>query len=709
VNRFINTEMADSSATNNVWGGWLNQAKEFAEKAKQMAEVGAKMAQERAAILAEKAVEMRQNYDMEVATSVLMNTMGSPALNRDSTPQKNKNVNKELDLIYVTQNIIAMAHPVDPKSPSSSSGEGGNDINMVASFLHKRHPGKFMIWNISEEVYDYSKFEDQVLEYKFPGHPAPPLGLLFKICSSIESWLDADDDNVAVVHCLTGKGRTAAMIACVLTWIGEFTSPMESLQYIADRRKMTVENLTIPSQRRYVQYFSNMLDGVRPRAEPLLLRRIIINSIPVFGTLGEDHPNSEGCCPYLQLFKNGKLIATAAPCSLSDGTHSDQANKPSLRWINAEEGSMSFTVDVPIQGDVLLRCRHVSATGVRVSMFRAGFHTGYVPSGVLRLTKAQLDGSNTDLRFDDKFFIDLIFATADSKQAEESTLTDASVSTDKYEATIHKDTRFWDTISARKNKSRKRKSRKFVSSQQEKFSLLGDEPSASPSSSSFVDSLSFLARASATSDTHASSASGLADMDLIKQLASAEDSDPEDAGGPDMDMSSDWVSPPTTDAVAATDTDTDADADADVGTSSGVHDGNYTEMGERGEGSAAADAQVVVVDHVNTTHSNGISSNGSSSSSDNTSSSSSSSSAETSKSELQALADLEKELGLSDLNLFTGDSSPEYRSKSALESGSDGSGSGSGTTPKGGVNDDDSENYEDLDELEQYLQSLSSS
>ena len=130
-----------------------------------------------------------------------------------------------------------------------------------------------------------------------------------------------------------------------------------------------MENLTIPSQRRYVQYFSNMLDGVKPRAEPLLLRRIIINSIPIFGTLGDDHPDSLGCCPYLQLFKNGKLIATAAPCSLSDSIGAGAKSKPSLRWIKAEEGSMSFTVDVPIQGDVLLRCRHVSVTGTVIYLY----------------------------------------------------------------------------------------------------------------------------------------------------------------------------------------------------------------------------------------------------------------------------------------------------------------------------------------------------
>ena len=80
---------------------------------------------------------------------------------------------------------------------------------------------------------------------------------------------------------------------------------------------------------------------------------------------------------------------------------------------------MSFTVDIAIQGDVLLRCRHVTPKGERVSMFRAGFHTGYAPAGVLRLTKVQLDGANTDDRFDEHFFIDLIFAIADSKQTEE--------------------------------------------------------------------------------------------------------------------------------------------------------------------------------------------------------------------------------------------------------------------------------------------------
>lgn len=74
---------------------------------------------------------------------------------------------------------------------------------------------------------------------------------MFKICSSIENWLIADEDNLAVIHCLTGKGRTGTVIACYLAWVGLFPNALESLEYVAEKRNSSVEKLTIPSQRRY--------------------------------------------------------------------------------------------------------------------------------------------------------------------------------------------------------------------------------------------------------------------------------------------------------------------------------------------------------------------------------------------------------------------------------------------------------------------------
>ncbi|CAN0422503.1 unnamed protein product, partial [Laminaria digitata] len=106
-------------------------------------------------------------------------------------------------------------------------------------------------------------FSWKVLEFRFPGHPAPPLGMLFKMCTSIESWLGADPKNVAAVHCLTGRGRTSTVLACYLAWVGEVSTPTEAVQHVASCKGIAMERLTIPSQRRYLSYFSSVMEGVR--------------------------------------------------------------------------------------------------------------------------------------------------------------------------------------------------------------------------------------------------------------------------------------------------------------------------------------------------------------------------------------------------------------------------------------------------------------
>lgn len=374
------------------------------------------------------------------------------------------------DLCYITDRLISSAFPVD----RTKSSMKGNDLDVVAALLRHRHPGHYMVWNISEDSYEYGNFEDQVLEFRFPGHPAPPLGMLFKICTAIESWLVADPLNVALVHCLTGKGRTATVIACFLAWVGDCGNPTAGLQWVAQRQGSDPDRLTVPSQRRYMEYFANMLDGARPRGEPLVLRRVIMNGIPSFGLDAPPHAGSSsssaadgsGCCPYIQLFKNGRLIFTTAATAASvKDTGSDGAKKAdeesALTWIYTSDESVSFTVDCAMQGDVLLRCRHLGANGERQSMFRAAFHTGYVPCGVLRLGKSELDGASNDDRFGDDFFLDLIFSTVDgpsdipsplSKKGgvEEGGVVVDPDAAEAYDAMLHRDARFWDELAERK-------------------------------------------------------------------------------------------------------------------------------------------------------------------------------------------------------------------------------------------------------------------
>mmetsp|Transcript_12095 Transcript_12095/g.18274 ORF Transcript_12095/g.18274 Transcript_12095/m.18274 type:complete len:636 (-) Transcript_12095:141-2048(-) len=517
MNTYIHTccgTMSGSSSTN-MWG-WLEQASSQAKDLMSQAQEGINE-------LSKQAVEIQKNYEAERQASIRKATESNTSLKPAQSAPREPVKLEDLDFTYVTENVVGMGFPFDPAKRKNNRG---NRVDDVADYLRRSHGGHFMIWNISEDTYDYSMFADQVLEYKFPGHPAPPLGLMFKMCTSMESWLDADSRNIAVVHCLTGKGRTAVVLACVLTWIGEFSSPMESLSYVADRKGLTVDTLTIPSQRRYIQYFSNVLDGVRPRAEPLLLRRVIMNGVPRYGGEGD----AAGCCPYLQLFKNGRIIANAviaAPAS------SESTKSQDVRWLNCTEGSVSFQVDCMVQGDLLLRCRHLEvASGARVSMFRTAFHTGYVPSGVLRLTKAQLDGPNTDDRYGDDFFIDLIFAPVErsseaSKSGESGKTSDSGISldpafSDKFEQMLHRDTRFWESVSARKARAKRRKSRKFVSESAEKFSIFDDIPNRSTQlREEDEDEVVFSAQLSSS----AAGAGGISDDDLIKQLAEAENDD----------------------------------------------------------------------------------------------------------------------------------------------------------------------------------------
>lgn len=47
---------------------------------------------------------------------------------------------------------------------------------------------------------------------------APPLPLVSDFCHQVADWLQKDPQNIAVVHCKAGKGRTGTMICCYLVY-----------------------------------------------------------------------------------------------------------------------------------------------------------------------------------------------------------------------------------------------------------------------------------------------------------------------------------------------------------------------------------------------------------------------------------------------------------------------------------------------------------
>jgi hypothetical protein len=198
--------------------------------------------------------------------------------------------------------------------------------------------------------------------------------------------------------------------------------------------------------------------------------------------------------------------------------------------------------------------------------------------------------------------------------AQPSVLPEAT-STDKFELTLHRDAKFWDSVASRKQKAKRRKARKFVSAQQEQFSIDDGGKGGAETEVDFY---------AAFGGEKGAPVSGLSDMDLIQQLAELEGGE---TGG--------------------------KSEGAGVGVGTGAQPGESGSL----EGSV---------------HGSG---------------SSASVSATASNSELQALEDLEKELGLDSFALFSGGGAQEDKGDKGDKAGP--------------VVDDD-----DLDELEMYLNSL---
>ena len=205
-----------------------------------------------------------------------------------------------LDLTYITDRIIGLfffgsfflishllisIHHTAMGFPSEGvEGTYRNPIEEVAAMLDTYHAGHYTIYNLAGRDYDYTRFGSRVNSWcGFPDHHPPPLGLLVRILLHMHDWLRSDARNVAVVHCLAGKGRTGTVIASYLLVAGLFASARDALSYFALKRSSCNNGVTVPGQRRYVAYVADVL--ARPALPPLrrvwLLRAVVLRGVPV--------------------------------------------------------------------------------------------------------------------------------------------------------------------------------------------------------------------------------------------------------------------------------------------------------------------------------------------------------------------------------------------------------------------------------------------
>ena len=158
-----------------------------------------------------------------------------------------------LDLTYIIPGrIIAMSYP-------SHGFERlyRNSIDKVADFLNQKHRDKYFIINTSERAtYDAQRyFGGRVTNYHWPDHHGPPFTFLYQIAHQGYDWLKADPENVLIVHCNSGKGRTGTAICAVLLFMGYFENVDKCLKFYGHMRFTCGKGVSQPCQLRYLYYF----------------------------------------------------------------------------------------------------------------------------------------------------------------------------------------------------------------------------------------------------------------------------------------------------------------------------------------------------------------------------------------------------------------------------------------------------------------------
>jgi phosphatidylinositol-3,4,5-trisphosphate 3-phosphatase/dual-specificity protein phosphatase PTEN len=217
----------------------------------------------------------------------------------------------DLDLAYILPSVIAMGYPAEGKESLFR-----NPMEQVVWFFEKYHKDSYRIYNLcSERSYPANRFNGCFARYPFDDHNACPMEMLLAICedihdfvtkrshpslmSSAKSALDAPLDllqqrngNVVAIHCKAGKGRTGLVICCYLLYAGICATAEEALKLFGDRRTKDGKGVQIPSQKRYIGYFEQLLylyHGYIP-ATRLIVQSLTLSTTPRFDADGGSDP-----------------------------------------------------------------------------------------------------------------------------------------------------------------------------------------------------------------------------------------------------------------------------------------------------------------------------------------------------------------------------------------------------------------------------------
>ncbi|XP_048200743.1 tensin-1 isoform X8 [Perognathus longimembris pacificus] len=323
----------------------------------------------------------------------------TPNLQPQLQPIRNMSVSRtvedscELDLVYVTERIIAVSFPSTANEDNFRS-----NLREVAHMLKSKHGGSYLLFNLSERRPDITKLHTKVLEFGWPDLHTPALEKICSVCKAMDTWLNADPHNVVVLHNKGNRGRIGVVIAAYMHYSNISASADQALDRFAMKRFYEDKIVPIgqPSQRRYVHYFSGLLSGsIKMNNKPLFLHHVIMHGIPNFESKG-------GCRPFLRIYQAMQPVYTS-------GIYNIPGDSQTSICITIEPGLL-------LKGDILLKCYHKKfRSPARDVIFRVQFHTCAIHDLGVVFGKEDLDDAFKDDRFPEYGKVEFVFSYGPEK------------------------------------------------------------------------------------------------------------------------------------------------------------------------------------------------------------------------------------------------------------------------------------------------------
>ncbi|KAM4668626.1 tensin-1 isoform 6-T6 [Amazona ochrocephala] len=299
----------------------------------------------------------------------------------------------ELDLVYITERIIAVSYPSTAEEQSFCS-----NLREVAHMLKSKHGDNYVLFNLSERRNDVSKLHPKVLDFGWPDLHTPALEKICSICKAMDTWLNAVPHNVVVLHNKGNRGRLGVVVAAYMHYSNISASASQALDRFAMKRFYEDKVVPVgqPSQRRYIHYFSGLLSGsIKMNNKPLFLHHVIMHGIPNFESKG-------GCRPFLKIYQAMQPVYTS-------GIYNVQGDSQTGICITIEPGLL-------LKGDILLKCYHKKfRSPTRDVIFRVQFHTCAVHDLDVVFGKEDLDEAFRDDRFPEYGKVEFVFSYGPEK------------------------------------------------------------------------------------------------------------------------------------------------------------------------------------------------------------------------------------------------------------------------------------------------------